>query len=45
MVIFTVLGSVLGRHREGEPLGWSTVLFTALGSVLGRHREGRPGET
>jgi hypothetical protein len=25
-----------GKHREGDPKGWSTVLVTALGRVLGK---------
>ena len=31
-MLITVLGSVVGKHREGDPKGWSTVLITALGS-------------
>jgi len=31
-VLITALGSVLGKHREGDPKGWSAVLITALGS-------------
>jgi hypothetical protein len=35
-MLVIVLGSVLGKHREEDPKGWSTVLDTALGSVLGK---------
>ena len=30
-----------GKHREGDPKGWSTVLVTVLGS-WGKRREGDP---
>jgi hypothetical protein len=36
-----VLGTALGtwgKHREGDPTGWSTALVIALGS-WGKHRE------